>query len=162
MDCSYLNSSMLWIFYSMPAWVNVTPPRHLLTVSPNLLHYMDLLLRVLLSIGVLLVLCSILLLLILTSPMLSSKSACLCMIHRSHILHLSSASSAMSRVPCPLVFTLVLVLWTLTAYSNAYWAGCPDSRRSTSGHCVYLGDTLVSWSSKIQNMVSRSSAEAEY
>ena len=33
---------------------------------------------------------------------------------------------------------------TLTAYSNADWAGCPDTRRSTSDYCVYLGDTLVS------------------
>jgi hypothetical protein len=37
---------------------------------------------------------------------------------------------------------------SLTAYSNADWAGCPDSRRSTSGFCVYLGDNLISWSSK--------------
>jgi hypothetical protein len=37
---------------------------------------------------------------------------------------------------------------SLTSYSNADWGGCPDSRRSTSGYCIYLGDNLVSWSSK--------------
>lgn len=51
---------------------------------------------------------------------------------------------------------------TLTAYSNADWAGCSDTRCSFSGYCVYLGDNLVSWSSKRQQTVSRTSAEAEY
>ncbi|KAJ9544405.1 hypothetical protein OSB04_024112 [Centaurea solstitialis] len=46
----------------------------------------------------------------------------------------------------------------LVAYSDADWAGCPNTRRVL----VYLGDNLVSWSSKRQHVVSRSSAEAEY
>jgi hypothetical protein len=50
----------------------------------------------------------------------------------------------------------------LIAYSDADWAGCPDTRKSTSGFCVFLGDNLVSWSSKRHATVSRSSAEAEY
>lgn len=50
----------------------------------------------------------------------------------------------------------------VTAYSDADWAGCPDTRRSTSGFCVFLRDSLVSWSSKRQPTVSRSSAEAKY
>ncbi|GKA87806.1 ribonuclease H-like domain-containing protein, partial [Tanacetum coccineum] len=50
----------------------------------------------------------------------------------------------------------------LVAYSDADWAGCPTTKRSTSGYYVFLGNNLLSWSAKRQLMLSRSSAEAEY
>ncbi|GKF53140.1 hypothetical protein Tco_0160050, partial [Tanacetum coccineum] len=51
---------------------------------------------------------------------------------------------------------------SLTAYADADHAGCQDSRRSTSGSAQFLGDRLVSWSSKKQKSTAISTTEAEY
>ncbi|GKC00625.1 retrovirus-related pol polyprotein from transposon TNT 1-94 [Tanacetum coccineum] len=50
----------------------------------------------------------------------------------------------------------------LTAFADADHAGCQDTRRSTSGSMQFLGDRLISWSSKRQKSAAISSTEAEY
>ncbi|GKC26045.1 ribonuclease H-like domain-containing protein [Tanacetum coccineum] len=50
----------------------------------------------------------------------------------------------------------------LVAYVDADLAGCPTTRRSTAGYCMFLGNNLLFCSSKRQPTLSRSSAEAEY
>ncbi|GJY80891.1 retrovirus-related pol polyprotein from transposon TNT 1-94, partial [Tanacetum coccineum] len=68
-----------------------------------------------------------------------------------------------------LIYAVCLCAWyskdtsmSLTAYADADHAGCQDTRRNTSGSAQFLGDKLVSWSSKKQKSIAISSTEAGY
>lgn len=47
-------------------------------------------------------------------------------------------------------------------FTDSDWAACPEAHRSVFGFCVLLGDSLISWKSKKQHIVSTASSEGEY
>ena len=51
---------------------------------------------------------------------------------------------------------------SIECLSDADWTNSKIARRSTMGHCVFVGGNLVSWKSKKKNIVSQSGAELEY
>ncbi|WJZ91854.1 hypothetical protein VitviT2T_010894 [Vitis vinifera] len=51
---------------------------------------------------------------------------------------------------------------SIEVYTDADWVGAVNDRRSTSGYFTFVGGNLATWKSKKQNVVARSSAEAEF
>jgi hypothetical protein len=92
-----------------------------------------------------------------------------CMCARFQAIPKACHLRAVKRIMRHLVLTPNLGLWypkgsrfELLGYLDADYAGCKVDRKSTSGTCQFLGRSLVSWSSKKQNYVTLSTAEAEY
>nr|GEU85170.1 retrovirus-related Pol polyprotein from transposon TNT 1-94 [Tanacetum cinerariifolium] len=94
-------------------------------------------------------------------------AVCLCAQYQAK--HTEKHLQAVKRIFQYLKRTINMGLWysedtdmSLTSYADADHAGCQDTRRSTSGSTQFLGDKLVSWSSKKQKSTAISSTEAEY
>jgi hypothetical protein len=52
--------------------------------------------------------------------------------------------------------------WKVLVYSDSDWANDKESRKSVGGYMIFLNGVLISWRSKMQKVVSLSSAEAEF
>lgn len=92
------------------------------------------------------------------------QQVCLFM-HAPKIEHMESLKRILRYVQGTIDYGMHLYtssIHSVLSYTDADWGGCPDTRRSTSGYCMFLGDNLISWSSKRQPTISKSSAEAEY
>ncbi|XP_059635284.1 uncharacterized protein LOC132277441, partial [Cornus florida] len=94
-------------------------------------------------------------------------SVCLCA--RFQSCPKESHLCAVKRIFRYLSYTTFLGLWyprhtsfDLVGYSDADFGGCKVDRKSTSGTCHFIGQSLVSWSCKKQNSIALSTAEAEY
>ncbi|KAK5785838.1 hypothetical protein PVK06_040459 [Gossypium arboreum] len=81
---------------------------------------------------------------------------------QSHIEAAMKVVRYIKREPRLEIFLKAINKHQLVAYCDSDWASCPMSRRSVSGFYVQLRDSLISWKSKKQCTVSKSSAEVEY
>ncbi|CAM8903698.1 unnamed protein product [Rhodiola kirilowii] len=79
--------------------------------------------------------------------------------------HLQAANRVLrfiKNAPAQGLFYPAIGSLSLEAFCDADWASCHVSRRSTSGYCIKLGPSLISWRTRKQSTVSRSSTESEY
>jgi hypothetical protein len=101
-----------------------------------------------------------------TRPDLAYAVQQICLhMHDPRESHLAALKRLLCYVRGTVDFDLVLhrsPFAEVVVYTDADWAGCPDTHRSTSGYAIFLGGNLISLASKRQPVVSRSSAEAEY
>ncbi|KAL6316280.1 hypothetical protein AAG906_017911 [Vitis piasezkii] len=84
--------------------------------------------------------------------------------HKSTDLHWKASKRLLRYLKGTMHYGLFITLASqldLVAYSDVDWASNPDDRKSTSGCCIYLGSSLVSWGAKKQSVVSHSSTESE-
>ncbi|XP_049396471.1 uncharacterized mitochondrial protein AtMg00810-like [Solanum stenotomum] len=91
--------------------------------------------------------------------------------HLSQFMHAPKASHMKAAVrvvkyvkqaPGLGLYMAVQIADTLQAYCDADWGSCINTRKSITGYMIQFGSALLSWKSKKQPTISRSSAEAEY
>ncbi|XP_021595174.1 uncharacterized mitochondrial protein AtMg00810-like [Manihot esculenta] len=72
-------------------------------------------------------------------------------IHSPHEVHLKAVKGMLRYIKGIVSYGLQLFKSStpsLLTYSNANWAGCHDTHRSTTGFCIFLKKNLISWSAK--------------